>query len=57
MSDQIFYIPAVMHPHNLGNKFGSYVFPAYLTLEELRLYHPEPIGYFTFTAKDVKAKQ
>ncbi|MCK4665878.1 hypothetical protein KAU33_03970 [Candidatus Dependentiae bacterium] len=43
-----YFIPKLMHPHGLGAKYGSYLFPIYLTLEELRRYHPEPIEYFIF---------
>lgn len=44
-----YYIPKIFNPHNFGPENGSYFMMVYLTLDELRRYHPEPIEYFTFT--------
>lgn len=46
------FVPSATFSHELGGKYGSYVFPAFSTLEELRKYYPEPIEYFIFTGKE-----
>ena len=40
-----FYMPFVLCTHTLGNKYGNYVAPVYLTLKELRRWYPEPQKY------------
>ena len=44
-----YYIPHLFHPHTFGPQQGTYHLEVFLTLKEMRRYHPEPMGYFTFT--------
>ena len=43
-----YYLPHTFFTHHLGAEFGSYIMPMYLTLEEMRKYHPEPMKYVIF---------
>jgi len=40
-----YFLPFTFFTHKLGAEFGSYIIPMYLTLEEMRKYHPEPTRY------------
>ena len=53
---EILYVPMSINPHNFGNKMGNYVLPVFLTLDELRRYYPEPMGFITIGDKQIIKK-
>ena len=51
-----YFLPFTFFTHKLGGEFGSYIIPMYLTLEEMRKYHPEPMKYVIMSTVEEELK-